>query len=301
MRAWIPLDLRNIDKTEALRNQLRRLNDFLSDLAASLAPSSLVPQQPDSLTIFNDFIQNLNISGGDAKNLIFFDDFMYDPQADPAPGASGVWRTGSQGAGGSWLTYEGETDKSVFGVHRFTSNATVGDTQSIHMWARNVPTKPFTLVPGLEIGFRVRRDATDFTQAQFVVSFGDGFSGDASMVHSLRFVIYNDTNGADDTILIDAFDTTLGVTRIKSVISTTDQITTFKNIKLIVTGEQSVECYIEGGLVATLSGPQIPSSTEKIGIQIYQQTAGGANPGVTQKSYIDRFYIDASRIERGSN
>jgi hypothetical protein len=176
MRAWIPLDLRNIDKTEALRNQLRRLNDFLSDLAASLAPSSLVPQQPDSLTIFNDFIQNLNLSGGDAKNLIFFDDFLYDPQADPAPSASGVWRTGNQAGSGTWQTYEAETDQSAFGVHRFASNATVGDTISIHMWARNVPTKPFALIPGLEIGFRVRRDASDFTQAQFTVSFGDGFS-----------------------------------------------------------------------------------------------------------------------------
>jgi hypothetical protein len=72
-------------------------------------------------------------------------------------------------------------------------------------------------------------------------------------------------------------------------------------VKLIVTGEHSVDCYIEGSLVATLSGPQVPASTEKIGIQIYQQTAGGANPGTTQKAYIDRFYIDASRVDRGAN
>jgi hypothetical protein len=307
MRAWIPLDLRNVDKVEALRNQLRRLNDFMADLAASLAPSSLTPQQPDSNTIFNDFLQQITITGGDAKNLIFFDDFMYDPQADPAPSASGVWRTGSQGGGGSWLTHEGNLDLSALGVHQFASQTTLGDAVSIHMWARNVPTKPITLVPGLEIGFRVRRDSVDFTRATFAISISDGFSADVSTTKALRFVIRKSDDNfrgdaalGNDGIYFEIVDTAQSPQYQTLKADVSGSIVEFVNVKMIINAG-SVDCFLGGVAVGSLSGVQMPSTTTKLNIQIFQATFGTTPPGATQKSYIDRFYIDASRIDRGAN
>ena len=306
MRLWIPLDLRNI-KDIYTRSQLRRIDSYLNDLAQTLVSEFFTPSPPDNITQINN-LPPATAGGGDAKNTVFYDDFLYDPQADPAPGASGVWRTGSQGAGGFLSTDEANLDLTAFGVHQFASATTSGDGVSIHMWARDAPTKPITLATGMEIGFRVRRDATDFTRAAFVVSISDGFPCDASATRGVRFLIYKsdvdfrfDAALGKDNIIFEAFDTSQTPTYFAFTAGPTSSITDFHNIKLIVAGSGVINCYIDGALAGTLSGVQTPDDTVKLNIQIFQNTGGSTNPGVTQKSYIDRFYIDVSAVDRGSN
>jgi len=240
------------------------------------------------------------------EEIIFYDDFMYDPQSDPAPSANGVWRTGSQGAGGSWATEAGDTDTSAFGVHRLFSNATVSDCFSIHLWERSSPTKPITLVPGLEIGMRVRRHSTDYTRARFSLSIGDGFSGDSSQTKLLAFGMYKsnedlrgDAGLGQDLFFFEVIDTAESPNY--EAVSGGVTSATFTNLKVIIGASQTVSCYVNGSLVGTLSGVNVPLVTEKLGIQIYQRTTGTNNPSVSQKAYIDRFYIDTSRVDRGSN
>src|SRR6267142_2995341 len=164
MRQWIPLDVRNVDNPVALRNQLRRLNEYMNDLAASLASPNLVPQQPDSLTIFNNFLQQIAIAGGDPLNLAFLDDFVFEPP--------GVWVAAGSGAGSNVAIDLGNTDHTAIGSWKFTTAPVVGGAHEVISPSGNV-NFPLTLAPGIRIGARVRLDVIDFTRGLFSVGFTD--------------------------------------------------------------------------------------------------------------------------------
>lgn len=249
------------------------------------------------------------------SQFAFFDDFMYDPQSDPAPGASGVWRSSAGGGSSSWLHDTGNADTTAFGVHKFVSDTTSGNYVEISMFQLSSSGLVITLVPGMEIGFRVRRDASDFTKCAFRVEFSDDTTpNDGSITKGLLFTIWNsDLNlfgdGAigTDQIVFNGFNSANSINHNNVLAGVTSGITAFKNIKMIVTGESAVECFVEGVSKGTLSGSgssgvYVPASTTKLNVHIMQTTAYiGSAPGATQKSYIDRFYIDTSRVNRGSN
>jgi hypothetical protein len=310
MRQWIPLDVRNVDNPVALRNQLRRLNEYMNDLAASLAPTSLVPQQPDSLTIFNDFLQNIVITGGDPKNLAFFDDFIADLQADPSPGASGAWRYTS-GAGCAISTDSGNVDPGAIGVWKFSTAAAVGAASNA-MSPSDGAIFPLALVPGLRIGARIRLDVTDFTRGLFSFGFTDAnLSSSNAQQGTNRFAFvlwhadadyYTAGNLFQNEALFEAaYDPGSGVqyTSLRVENATDYMSALFKNVEFRVTAEQAVACYVNGALQGTIAGASVPASTKKLALRIRSQTNGNTNPGVNQLSYIDRIYIDTSDMDRG--
>jgi hypothetical protein len=303
MRQWIPLDVRNVDDPIALRSQLRRLNEYMGDLAASMAPSSLVPQQPDSLTVFNDFLQNITIVGGDPLNLPFLDDFLFEPPS--------VWQTAGSGAGSSVTIDLDNTDPTAIGGWKFTTGAIVGGAHEV-ISPSGGANFPLTLVPGIRVGARIRLHSTDFTRGLFSFGFTDAnLSGSNSQQGNERvaFVLWHADadyftagNLFQNEALFEAAHDPGGGIQYNSlrVGNATDYMgSVFANVEFRVTAEQTIDCRVNGASQGTLSGNAVPPSTHKLALRIRAQTNGNTNPGTNQLSYIDRIYIDARDVDRG--
>jgi len=237
------------------------------------------------------------------EEIVFYDDFMYDPQTDPESGASGVWHVSGSG-GTSRAQDTGNTDASAFGVHGYTTTTTLGSTIGISNASNDV--WPYTLVEGMEIGFRVRRHATDanYSRGKLQCGFSNlNIQHTSGGTIQLGFVIQKSDHDYGAPIGTDQayFIAKNGANVSYVAAGATSGFTGFHNIKIIIGSGLTAECFVDGASQGTLSGSSMPGTSDRGAFMINFQIAGDANPASANTGYIDKFYIDTSRVNRGAN